>query len=299
MPFKDGSSASRLQFCRMAWDHAIHAVIHQNAIVGIVDGSPEIHFAAKDGKNFFRERSIAVVTALPRMLTTAEAMYVKPVLSDVVDVDGLSRKTWTCVTKPSDLAAVRNWIESLDGLVYGCSGAIKRAEQPRLEDQNTTRTSPDEFRANLWAKVFEEMLEPILQQMMSIRGMDEVKIKAWSILEAITREQDDSAWELDRLLHPAFLNGSLAAMDFVPSTRETLLAELAEAQSARHSILPFEMPSWGGQWISKRFTPSLLKMFETALGGLHGLVDAQAAGDWVRTDDGVPVIPVSIVISAD
>jgi len=72
--------------------------------------------------------------------------------------------------------------------------------------------------------------------------------------------------------------------------RERGLWELAN-NAARDAIRVEEVQSWPMEWTAMKFSISVVKVFEVAVRGMRGLADVDQV-DWVRSVDGVRVLPV-------
>lgn len=150
--------------------------------------------------------------------------------------------------------------------------------------------------------LFDNVVQPLLVPVLAIAALDDVKILGWNILTAIfvppssPSTQPRDPFKLDRLLCQPFLRGeigSFSSLDLqspTASVRERGLWELAN-NAARDAIRVEEVQSWPMEWTAMKFSISVVKVFEVAVRGMRGLAHVDQV-DWVRSVDGVRVLPV-------
>lgn len=163
--------------------------------------------------------------------------------------------------------------------------------------------------------LFAEVVQPIVHDVISPLAVDAVKIYGWSILDQIFRptaqlsSQPSSTpsattandWNVERLLCESFLKGEVSSADIPPVSanpvstqeREKAMAELARTSSA-NVVRIEEVPSWPQEWIAARISSGVVKMFETALLGMSGLLAVDSV-EWEEVR-GVKVIAVSFFL---
>ncbi len=277
--FKKDPSAIHPQFCRMAWDHAIYCAIKQNSVFDLDNSIPVVRYQPKSWyKQPASEVIYVTILAVKKLLEHGEK---------------LGYTTWE-EGQAVDLATLRNCLGSLESVVYGLSGAIQRTILPKTtpdSQEHKSDLAEVELHAVLFDKLYQETLGPVLVAMLSVHGLDEVRIKAWDVLSAITASSQDTklaSWNLDRLLHPAFFGS-----DSPTGASEESLTQLAAMHSQGHRLATSEVPGWGAYWIARAFAGQLLPTFEKALYGLHAMEDKGTSIEWVESAEGVPLIPVS------
>lgn len=146
--------------------------------------------------------------------------------------------------------------------------------------------TPEEDRIPRLDKTFDFVVLPLLQGSFSVCGVDELKVQAWEILEAITApiSPSTSRPRLDRLLSTHFLDGDMLGGE---SPEADCVAKFDNDR-----IVPSEIPAWGKVWVAKRLG-KLLALFQDALNGIHGL-QTVAAAEWVSNANGLVLIPKTL-----
>jgi hypothetical protein len=156
---------------------------------------------------------------------------------------------------------------------------------------SSSSSSLDPIRSAHLSSLFDEVIQPLLIDILSFFSLDAVNILGWSTLLALFQPSSPSpssssaistsasrTWKLDRLLCESFLKGEVSSADLPPSTepveREKAMWELAQLASA-NCVGIEELSSLPREWIASRVSNGVVKLFETAVLGMKGLKDVE------------------------
>ena len=180
-------------------------------------------------------------------------------------------------------------------VVYAYSGvALNHVDQPAVDISALTgipssdgapvaEDAEDIAKLDRLDKTWDRVVQPIIKQMSSVCGVDDLKIHAWEMLHAITElEGANIAWSLERLCSPTYLSGEIFAAEKEPPTAELMV------KLEREVIKPDEIPSWGAAWVASRLE-RVLDLYQDVISSMTGL--SKPIDNWVKDDSGAPLVP--------
>lgn len=243
------NSPGRAAISRFAWDHLLHAVVTYNQHP---DGTFDLEHS------FGKARQLAFTLAIGTAHHEAQSQAASIVDGRWHRSDSLSKQKWVVYCTASATSAVFAW------------SAIAQTDDRRNE-------------------LFDEVLSATLRHMMSVKALDEVKTKAWQLLEAVVGNPHQVS-DLDRLLHEDVVSGKILGGES-PASKDDVVER--DALAMQDDITPSDICGWGETWIAGKFAQGLGALFKVALDSVHGLQNVNAV-EWVEVE-GRKVVPAILL----
>jgi hypothetical protein len=177
--------------------------------------------------------------------------------------------------------------ESAASIVYAFVGAaLTHRDQPAKEMSRISglpssdgapvpETALEDSKQERLDKTWQKVARPIIRDLITVHGVDKLKIHGWSILEALTAiveypEKDKlfERWDIDRLLCPKYQTGEA----LLEKVKDKELGSRFCSSLEHFYIKPGDIPPMGVDFV-QRHLEELLDLFQTAIGGIRGLND--------------------------
>ena len=119
-------------------------------------------------------------------------------------------------------------------------------------------------------RTWDQVVLPILRNLVTLHGVDKLKLHGWSILESLTKPETKytETWDIDRLLCAGYLTGEA----LLEKLKDKEVGSMFVDDVERDSISPKDVPPMGNSWIIRRLE-SVLNLFQLAIAGISGLSD--------------------------
>ncbi|WVQ83031.1 hypothetical protein IAT38_005169 [Cryptococcus sp. DSM 104549] len=295
-------NTTRPLLARMAWNHNIHAYLSANMTTTISDDGRVIR-----SYNPFAAMPSADGTILDTLLIpfknamdeTNKAGSVEKAYRTLKS--GGVRGHWKRSEKSKRLQWAVTCSQLSTAILYAYTGAAIFHEDapakaraalsglPSSDGPATVELTRDEKILPRIDSLLRNVLQPIIRSLCAVRGVDKMVIQAWDILEAITSsisEDWQAPWSLNTLISTGYLGGEAFDAD-----KDADIPGLL-THFEMNGLTVADIPSWGKFNVSRRIR-WLLGFFDEALTSVKHLNSDQAV-QWVKDDEGHPVIPVPL-----
>jgi len=293
------SNTTRATLARVAWSHAIHAYLIAGSAQSI---NNEFQFVqsykpfATIGNQDSLDRLETIF--MPVTLATS-AIHAKDSWSRSIGpstrYQGQERCFWQRIERGKKAVWLSTCGESAASIVYAFVGAaLTHRDQPAKEmtlisglpssdGAPVPESSLSASKQDRLDKAWEKVVLPILRNLVTLHGVDKLKLHGWSILEALTKPEARYAdtWDMDRLLCSGYLSGEA----LLEKVKDKEVGSMFVDEMEKEAIAPKEIPPMGHEWMVRRLE-SILNLFQLAIGGINGLSDLYG-GEAVDLGQGV------------
>jgi hypothetical protein len=299
------SNTTRATLARVAWSHAVHAYLIAGSAQSIDN---DFHFVqsykpfATIGNQDSLDRLETIL--MPVTLATS-AIHAKDSWSRSIGpstrYQGQERCFWQRVEKGKKAMWLSTCGESAASIVYSFVGAaLTHKDQPAKEmtlisglPSSDGAPIPDSSllasKQDRLDKAWDKVVLSILRNLVTLHGVDKLKLHGWSILEALTKSEAkySDTWDMDRLLCAGYLSGEA----LLEKIKDKEVGSMFVDEMEKEAISAKDVPPMGHDWIVRRLE-SVLNLFQLAIGGINGLSDLYG-GESIDLGQGV-LFPTSL-----